>query len=313
MKKLSALCLSVFIALSLSFIGLSDAEAKRFGGARSFGGKPSYYKPYRKPSGNSQRSAKQQQADRQNQTARQQLNRRGGLMGLLGGLALGGLLGSLFFGGAFQGLNFMDLLVFGCLAWLLYKMFAAKPRQQANTFSYGQSDYDQPSSYSYSDKPSQAEFDTDILFKHKRNDQAAEFSRKELIDADFNDVSIPRDFNRDEFLQGAKTAFKHLQAAWDAKDLAEIRALTTDKVFSEIQAQIKSDPNQNITEVLKVDAELLDYRELGTEIEAVVLFDTILRENEESQAEQVREIWHFVKPINSIQKTWYLDGIQQMQ
>jgi len=104
-----------------------------------------------------------------------------------------------------------------------------------------------------------------------------------------------------------------LQTAWDAKDLAEIRALTTDKVFAEIQAQIKSDPNQNVTEILKVDAELLDYRELGSELEAVVLFDTILRENRERQAEQVREIWHFVKQVNSTQKTCYLDGIQQMQ
>jgi len=198
MKKLSALFFSVLIALSFSFTGLEDAEAKRFGGARSFGGKPSYYKPYRKPSGSNQRSAQQQQAERQNQAARQQLNRRGGLIGLLGGLALGGLLGSLFFGGAFQGLNFMDILVFGGLAWLLYKMFAAKPRQQTNTYSYSQNDYDQPSSFNYSEKHSQAGFDTDILFKQKR-DAESEHERHELADADFNDISIPKTFNQDEF------------------------------------------------------------------------------------------------------------------
>jgi predicted lipid-binding transport protein (Tim44 family) len=53
-------------------------------------------------------------------------SKRGGLMGLLGGLALGGLLGSLFFGGAFENFNFMDILIFGGIAYLLYKLFAAK-------------------------------------------------------------------------------------------------------------------------------------------------------------------------------------------
>jgi len=47
-------------------------------------------------------------------------------MGMLGGLALGGLLGSLFFCGAFENINFMDILVFGGIAFLLYKLFAAR-------------------------------------------------------------------------------------------------------------------------------------------------------------------------------------------
>ena len=44
-----------------------------------------------------------------------------------------------------------------------------------------------------------------------------------------------------------------------------------------------------------------------------MLFDAILREGAEQQAAQVREVWHFVKPVHSVRFTWYLDGIQQLE
>ena len=37
MNKISGLFFTLAIAVTLSFAGISDAEAKRFGGARSFG------------------------------------------------------------------------------------------------------------------------------------------------------------------------------------------------------------------------------------------------------------------------------------
>jgi predicted lipid-binding transport protein (Tim44 family) len=49
------------------------------------------------------------------------------------------------------------------------------------------------------------------------------------------------------------------------------------------------------------------------ELQATVLFDVIMREDNNAQPDQAREVWHFVKPKNSIQPTWYLDGIQQLE
>jgi predicted lipid-binding transport protein (Tim44 family) len=57
---------------------------------------------------------------------------------------------------------------------------------------------------------------------------------------------------------------------------------------------------------------LLEVREQGTELEAAVLFDSLMREDE-GETEQVREVWHFTKPISSKQPKWYLDGIQQLE
>ena len=91
-------------------MGVQDVEARRFGGARSFGGKSSYRTPYRKSTSNPTRTATQQKAHQKKQAARQNMTRRGGLMGMLGGLARGGSLGSMFFGGAFENINLIRKL-----------------------------------------------------------------------------------------------------------------------------------------------------------------------------------------------------------
>ncbi len=311
MKTITGFFITLLIIIGLGLGGIQEVQAKRFGGARSFGSKPAYSMPYRRSVSKPQRSASQQQAYQKNQAARQTLSRRGGLMGLLGGLALGGLLGSLFFGGAFEGLNFMDILVFGGLAFLLYKLFSARARP-----SYQADAYDNNASASpFTQAPDTcfrqtADFDTDVLFNKKTRQPSQSLTGQ---DADFDNAVTPAGFDKTAFLEGAKSAFRQLQTAWNNADLAEIRGLTTDKVFAEIQQQLKSEPNQNFIDVLKVDAELLDFREIGQEQEAVVLFDAILREQYDAQAEQVREIWHFVKSKNSLQPTWYLDGIQQLE
>ncbi|PKM10988.1 MAG: transporter [Gammaproteobacteria bacterium HGW-Gammaproteobacteria-3] len=320
MNKYTGIIATALIGLSLSLGGIDDAEAKRFGGGGSFGGKSSFSSPYKRSAISPTRSASQQQAYNKNQTARQGLANRGGLMGMLGGLALGGLLGAMFFGGAFEGLNFMDLLMFGGIAFVLYKLFAARAKAgSAPQAAYNKSndDYrasdtsDSYSAYKTPESYSSAGFDTDILFDKDKKTGSAQSQPDE--DAHFNTASIPQGFDEPAFLAGAKAAFKDLQVAWDNRDLAEIRGLTTDKVFAEIKEQLSADNDDNHTDVLKVEAELLEVREIGANLEAVVMFDTLLREDEHAQARQVREVWHFTKAKNSIQPTWFLDGIQQLE
>ena len=317
MTKYTGIIATLLIGLSLTLGGISDAEAKRFGGGGSFGGRSSYSMPYKRSLSQPTRSASQQQAYNKNQAAKQSWAQRGGLMGMLGGLALGGLLGALFFGGAFEGFNFMDLLVFGGIAFLLYKLFAAKAGSiQRPVYNRSQTPYQDGGTsyngYEASKPSSDADFDTDLLFG-KDKKAAAGGSAGFHQDADFAETTVPAGFDERAFLAGAKAAFKDLQAAWDSRDLAEIRGLTTDKVFAEIQSQLKASDQDNRTEVLKIEAELLEVREVGSELEAVVLFDTIMREDVHEQAHQVREVWHFIKPKNSLQPKWYLDGIQQLE
>ncbi len=299
-KKLGILA-SFFIALSLMLGSVNEAQAKRLGGGSSFGSRPSYSQPFQReasPGGISQpqRSPSQQQAASQNQTARQGMASRGGLMGMLGGLALGGLLGSLFFGGAFENFNIMDFLLFAGIAYLAYRLFAAKATRPAADLgnAYSRQAYQETSVQQAA--TAGGGFDTDVMFRKSQHVAA----------------SIPANFDQPAFLAGAEKAFRYLQVCWDNRDLAGLRGLTTDKVFVEIQGQLTAAGNvQNKTEVLKIDAELLSVRESGAILEAAVLFDTLIREDE-GQAERVQEVWHFIKPISSQQSKWFLDGIQQV-
>lgn len=318
MKTLSTTLFFAVFAIIFSVTPIGDAHAKRFGGGRSFGSKPSYSNPYRRSATSTTRSASQKQAAARNQAARNSMARRGGLMGLLGGLALGGLLGSLLFGGAFENLNLFDILVFGGIAYLLYRIFASGQKRApayhrgsgAGTAKPHQEDFSRYDRTAHNEA-SPRDFDTDLLFRKDSADSGSRPLSAET-DATFSDQPRPADFNEEDFLHGAKIAYQTLQHAWDTGDLAEIRGLTSDHVFSEIQQQIHNRDANSQTEVIRLDAELLAVRETGSDLEASVLFDAILTESADQRPEQVREIWHFIRPLNSGQPTWFVDGIQQM-
>ncbi len=326
-------------ALVLSMAAVDTAEAKRMGGGKSFGGKNSFNQPAqnRQQSGPANSSGSQSASQAQNAGQRSALANRGGLMGMLGGLALGGILGALFFGGAFENINFMDVLIFGLIAFVLYKIFASRKRAatseaQPATANYAPADMTDdihapsrrdasvPQAQDHTQQRSSVPFETDLLF---RNKTSAAASTEAGVSA-FRPVlgNIPKEFDRAGFVEGATAAYRRLQQAWDQGDLADLRQFTTDKVFGELQDQIRARNGENRTELLKVECELLEVREVGADTEASVLFEVVMREidadmvshgSDADHVEPVREIWHFTRPTRSSQPTWFLDGIQQIE
>ena len=322
MKRSLGLVFTLVCGIVLALGSIPEAQAKRFGGGASFGGKSAFSAPAKRQLAPPARSAKQQRAATQNQTARQDLAKRGGLMGMLGGLAIGGLLGALIFGGAFENINMMDILIFGAIAFMLYKLLAARAGRQTPRPATYSTRTAQPGAGGSDGRDSSARtaapaFDSSTWFRGGQPVSAppgtTAVDGDADFDADFNQASIPAGFDEAGFLTGARIAFRDLQQAWDANDLAAIRALTTASMFAEIEERIRANDACDRTDVLKVEAELLEAREVGDVLEAVVLFDTIMREHADEQARQVREVWHFTKPVASRQPKWFLDGIQQLE
>lgn len=322
MKKFSSFFFTFLIGLSLSLSGIPEAEAKRMGGGGSFGGKSAFSSPYKR-SAMPARTAKQQQATQQNDAAKQSFANRGGLMGMLGGLAIGGLIGALLFGGAFENLNFMDILVFAGIAFLLYKLLAARAGSRGLRSAYnppqgpfrGAPALQRESVSANTDSATRfgnTGFDTKSWFRGEQTGAPGHTIEHDALDLT-PAAEVPAGFDERGFLAGARIAFGDLQKAWDARDLAEIRGLTTDTMFGELQDRIKAVAADNRTDVLKLEAELLEVREVGDMLEAVVLFDAVMREDVDAQARQVREVWHFTKPAVHQQPKWYLDGIQQLE
>lgn len=331
MKKSLSLVLALAAGIFLAGGVMDTAEAKRMGGGKSFGGKNSYSQPYQNrqqsasPQGNSaQQTPAQTPAQAQNAGQRASWASKGGLVGMLGGLALGGLLGALFFGGAFENINFMDVAVFALIAFALYMIFAARKRAamsqtQPAAAGYGPSMTPEKSDDALAARQerSATPFETDLLFN---KDKAASGAGAAVSEAVFRPAPgvIPKDFDSVAFMEGAKAAYTRLQKAWDEGDLADLRLFTTDAVFAELQDQVRARAGENRTELLKVEGELLEVREVGGNTEATVLFDVLMREIDADTADQkhvskVREIWHFTRPTRSPRPTWYLDGIQQIE
>jgi predicted lipid-binding transport protein (Tim44 family) len=317
MNKQFGLLYSLLLGLFLSLGPVNDAEAKRFGGGASFGSRSSYGSTFKRQASVAPAapSFSQQQAMTRNQSVRDGLSRRGGLMGMLGGLAIGGLLGSLLFGGAFEHINFMDLLIFAGVAYLLYRLLAARQRattpqpiyrRGAEPTSIRAGQDQAPPAVAAAPETAPAQDSRDWFRGGLKNDAVADH-------IDYNQPRVPVGFDQAGFLVGAKHAYHDLQKAWDARDLAAVRRLTTDGMYLEIETRIKEIGADNRTTVLKLEAELLEAREAADQLEAVVLFDGILREADDDQARQVREVWHFTKPRDAEQPTWFLDGIQQLE
>jgi predicted lipid-binding transport protein (Tim44 family) len=208
-----------------------------------------------------------------------------------------------------SGFSFLNFLLLGGLGYLAYRFFFAKKNPPVQPNNYQRIVNEPAYSAPMPSGGSSADFNTDIMFK-KGN---ATVSSSMVNLAKSQNTATPAGFDTNAFLDDVKHRYMNLQTAWDARDFAEIRGLTTDKVFAEIQSQLKSSTEINHTDVLKLDADLLEIRELSSEFEAVVLFDTIIREDDAGQANQVREVWHFIKSKSGFNAQWILDGIQQLE
>lgn len=122
----------------------------------------------------------------------------------------------------------------------------------------------------------------------------------------------PADFDEEEFLRGAKAAYARLNSAWDKRDLADIAQFSTPAFMKEIEQQAEEDKNPGKTEIMLVNASLVQVDTIGAEQIAQVYFNVLLREDPTQDAPtEVREIWHFTRPANGT-GTWKLDGIQQV-
>ncbi len=286
MHKLT-LPVTIFL-LGIFFLVISDwAEAGRLGGSKSFGSKPSYSQNYQKP------ASPMTPPPPPSNSAQPGLGNRGmfgGFGGMLGGMLMGGLLGSLFFGGPFSGPSLIDLLLIGGGLFLLFRIMRSR----------------QPVLQTPQHAPNQPPYQTRSgSWDHMRSATSTPPTPPS--------ANVPADFDTNEFLDGAKAAYTHLQKAWDARKLDEIRHFTSDEVYAEIAAQAAADPKPGLTEILLLEAKLLEVKRVGNQTVATVLFDTMLREDQAAaQPSQVREAWHFSRYESGGKEHWVVEGIQQL-
>jgi len=205
----------------------------------------------------------------------------GKLRNLFGGMLVGGLLASLFMGhGLASGL--MSWLILGAASFFLAQFMRRRVH---------------PTLQSTQGNP----FHQNGLSNFTQN-----FTNN---NEQLNAADPSSDFAGESFLRNAKICFIRLQTAYDQKNLQDLNSFTLPEVFAEIKMQLDERGDEpNHTEVVQLNAELLDASRQANSNLACVRFTGSIKENNEP-SNPLDEIWHFRQFDND--KLWLVAGIQQ--
>jgi len=268
-------------AVVLGFVlALPEADAARLGGGRTIGAKRNVTAPPAQTV-----PAKPAQAA----PATAPASTGSKWMPILGGLALGGLLGAMFAHSpilsTLVSVILIGMLVFAALA--LVRMLRA-PRAQPRPLQYaglGSETVAAP-------PPSQA-----AGFEMPAGGRAQR-------------PGVPAGFDVEGFLRAAKTNFIRLQMANDAGNVDELREFATPEMYAVLAEDLRSRGAQQ-TDVVTLNAELLEVATEGDRHWASVHFSGLVSEAPGAAPAGFEEVWNLVKPVDG-SSGWQLAGIQQM-
>ncbi|MDR9467528.1 MAG: TIM44-like domain-containing protein [Marinospirillum sp.] len=250
-------------------LGINEADARRMGGGSSSG---LFSRQANPPAQQQQRQQSQQQRQQPGSTAAGR-----SLMGPLMGLAAGGLLAAIFFGGAFEGIQFFDILILLLIVGgvFLFLRSRAKPQPQAAT--------GQPS---------------------------AGISPNQFRETGFD--GAPDWFDEPGFIERAKIHFMDLQKAWDANDFSKLEEFVTPQLCRFLQEERARQPEDVKTEVRKLAAEISNIQQLDDTVELAVKFRGIISETGAPEA-SFCEIWHLIRDMSQENSPWLIQGIEQVE
>lgn len=273
-KQLFALSALLSTLVLGAIVFATDADARRLGGGRSVGTQRSVTAP---PAATPAKPAQAQQA-----APAQQGSKWGMLGGILGGLALGGLLGW-----ALSGTGMSTMLLIALLAIVAFMAFRAFARRRAEPAP------------------------ENVQFAGMGGSERVQLPAGGAPAAAPVAIAVPAGFDAATFLRAAKLNFVKLQIANDSGKLDEIRDFTTDEMFNELRKDVLTRSDAQQTDVVSLNADLL---EVATEQDnhwASVRFSGMVRETPQGSPVGFEEVWNLVKPAQG-SSGWLLAGIQQM-
>lgn len=263
-------------ALVLGFaIALPEAEARRLGGGRTLGAQRNITAPppAAAPAKQAPAAAPAQQGSR--------------WLPILGGLAIGGGLGAMFADhpimSTLLSAMLIGLLAFAALAVL--RMLRA-PRAAPPPLQY-------------------AGLGNETVAAPPPS-QSAGFEARTPASAR---QQLPAGFDVPGFLRAAKSNFIRLQLANDGGHLEELREVTTPEMFEALRQDAGAAGQQ--TDVVTLNADLLEVATEGDRHWASVRFSGLVREAPGAAPASFEEVWNLAKPVDG-STGWVLAGIQQM-
>ncbi|MDR8017176.1 Tim44 domain-containing protein [Ectopseudomonas guguanensis] len=283
MQRFLSIAMVLCLALTFSF----EAHAKRFGGGKSFGSAPSHQTRQATPPAQpaAQAPGRQQPAAAASGASR--------WLGPLAGLAAGGLLASMFMGDGFEGLQIMDFLIFGLIAFLIFRFLAARRAQQ------------QPQAAT-AGAPYQREMpNTGNAPAAGSNIFGARLASAAPV------INAPAWFNEQSFIAAGREHFMNLQQHWDANEMDKIAEFVTPQLLDFLKrerAELGDGFQSTYIDDLQIQLDGVD--DNAEKTIATLTFSGVSKTSRFDQGEPFSESWRLERAQGDNQP-WLIAGIRQ--
>lgn len=283
---------AVFLALLSVGLTVGSAEAARLGGGKSSGMQRQAVAP--KPAAPAQATPNTPAAPAAAPAAAPKRNWMGPLAGLAAGLGIAALLSHFGMGEGMA--NFLMIALLAMAAFFVFKMIFRRKQPAAPGAD--------PLQYAAAGGPG--------LVPQAAQNQGFSAAMPAAAAGVETTQRIPAGFDANGFLRIAKLNFIRLQAANDAKNYDDIREFVSPEMFAEIKMQISErGAAAQETDVVTLNAELLEVVTEGNQHIASVRFSGMIREEAGAAAAPFDEVWNLTKQVDG-SKGWTISGIQQV-
>lgn len=269
--------LSIALALCLGLTLSLDASAKRLGSGKSFGSAPTHQTRQMDAPKATQPTAANGAA-----AAARPASGASRWLGPLAGLAAGGLLASMFMGDGFEGFQFFDFLILGLLAFVIFKLFAARRQAQAQPAVAG---------------GMQRQMPQQPIFGSSAAASPA--------------INAPAWFDEQRFLAAGREHFLALQQHWDANEMDKIAEFVTPQMLSFLsteRAELGDGFQSTYIDNLELQLDGID--ELADKTVATLTFRGLAKTSRFDQGEPFSESWRMERS-NGDNQPWLVAGIRQ--
>lgn len=283
---------------------VGEANAKRFGGGGF--GKSFSSSPFKKSAPKQAPKQAPQQSKPADSTGvapaagstAAKSGMKGGMMGgMMGGLLAGGLFAYLLGSGAFEGIQFMDILLLAGLAFIAFKILGglgAKQRPQA--------------AYAGVDERPQMRTNMHPHAGTSASQHAANIV--DQIDDSTVPMNLPENFDVIGFIDGALDHYRLVQTAWNEGNMATIEEYVASDLFQALDQQRRQLAVAPHTEVLDLAADIVRADASGPIHQISILFRGRCADKVEKSEDGIFDTWHLERDTRTENAPWIIVGIE---
>ncbi len=235
-------------------------------------------------------------------------------MPMLGGLAIGAALASMFGGGALGSMiaNILMFAALGLVALFAFRWFMSRRAGNAVTPALAGAGAGAAAN-PFGGATQKTSVEPEVFGGNRSTTPA--LAQPEVVSVPESAgvvAHVPAGFDVAGFEKGAKSQFIRLQGAFDKAEPATLKDMLTDEMYAEVDRELKArGPNAHATEIVTLNAEVVEVTSESDDHWASVRFHGMLREDGKDLAEPFDEVWNMVKPLDG-SAGWMLAGIQQL-